>query len=391
MAALVLVAGGLVAWRATASAGHRPGTATAGSGRASLVITAAGCPQTWQVPRSGTTTFEIANDSKQVTDIGLLGSNQSTLYAEIPALAPGVARPVTVSLEPGRYMWRCIPTSGALSYSNPGLVRGGRIADPSQGYTPVLPDDLASATYTYRKSITAGLNLLAAATDRLQAAVDAGNLAAAKRLWLAAHLDYARLGAAYDTFGPFNGEIDGRADGLAGGVSSPQFTGFLRLEYALWHDQPLATVKAVTHQLDGFVHGLVKAFPHQLMPATDVPLRAHEILENTLQFELTADTDEGSHTNLATAWANAQGTETVLAALTPLLSTRNPSLLAEAKKGVAGLAALLVTYRRPDGWWTPVQALTTTAREKLDSTIDGLLQVLDQIPPNLEAFDPGAD
>ncbi|GAA3156073.1 hypothetical protein GCM10017687_87630 [Streptomyces echinatus] len=41
-------------------------------------------------------------------------------------------------------------------------------------------------------------------------------------------------------------------------------------------------------------------------------LRAHEILENTVQFELTGRTDYGSGSNLATARANLDGTRAVL-------------------------------------------------------------------------------
>lgn len=50
-----------------------------------------------------------------------------------------------------------------------------------------------------------------------------------------------------------------------------------------------------------------KAFPTQDFDPGDLPLRAHEILENALQFELTGDTDEGSGTNLATVDSNLAG------------------------------------------------------------------------------------
>ena len=47
-----------------------------------------------------------------------------------------------------------------------------------------------------------------------------GRLAAAKRDWLTAHLQYETLGAAYDAFGNFDDEIDGRADAV--GVEQPE-------------------------------------------------------------------------------------------------------------------------------------------------------------------------
>ena len=54
---------------------------------------------------------------------------------------------------------------------------------------------------TYRHDVSAGLAILSTATDRLRVLADTGQLAQAKSAWLTAHLDYERLGAAYDTFG----------------------------------------------------------------------------------------------------------------------------------------------------------------------------------------------
>ena len=154
---------------------------------------------------------------------------------------------------------------------------------------------------------------------------------------MAAHLDYARLGAAYDTFGDFGDEIDGRPNGLPGGVADPNFQGFLRLEYGLWHGQPLPVLVSVVDRLDTAVHGLVQQFPLMQTPANDVSLRTHEILENTLQFELTGEEDEGSHTTLATALANVQGTQLALTAIAPLLQQHDPQLLAAVTAGLQGL------------------------------------------------------
>ncbi len=91
------------------------------------------------------------------------------------------------------------------------------------------------------------------------------------------------------------------------------------------------------------MRGLARAFPHMQTPANDLALRTHEILENTLQFELTGDADEGSHTTLATALANVQGTQLALGAIANLLRQRNPQLLGQVSAGLAALPAMLQT------------------------------------------------
>jgi high-affinity iron transporter len=72
--------------------------------------------------------------------------------------------------------------------------------------------------------VAAGLKRLTGQTGMLAGDVQRGNLAAARRDWLPAHLTYATLGAAYASFGKFDDKIDGRADAL--GVHNPKWTGF---------------------------------------------------------------------------------------------------------------------------------------------------------------------
>jgi high-affinity iron transporter len=196
-------------------------------------------------------------------------------------------------------------------------------------------------------------------------------------------MQYERLGAAYGTFGDFDSAINERADGLPGGVHDPQFQGFRRLELDLWATTGAGERVAVVDRLDRSVHDLVVEFPRLQTDPNDVALRTHEILENALQFELTADTDEGSHTNLATVRANVDGTEYALSAITPLLRSRDPALLARATTGLQRLAALLDTQHVGD-LWTPVQSLSRAERERIDGAVSGLLEQLSPIPDVLE-------
>jgi high-affinity iron transporter len=243
-------------------------------------------------------------------------------------------------------------------------------------YIPVDYSQLQLVTDTYRAGIVTGLSQLAADTDKLTAAVTSGQLAEAKALWLPAHLDYERLGAAYGTFGDYDDAINGLPSPLPGGVDDPRFAGFHRLEYGLWQGLPQATLAPVASALDASVHALQNAFPHLETDPNDVALRTHEILENALQFELSGESDMGSHTSLATTLANVQGTQATLSAISPLLARENPQLLARARSGLSGLATLAGSYRDTSGSWTPLQSLTQGQREQLDATVSGLLEQL---------------
>ena len=301
-------------------------------------MTATECAPGWAAPRSGLTVFTIKNTSKDtIYGIDLVGANQVLVYGDIEMLAPGTEDQMDALLPPGHYSFQCESFSGATLESRVEQVNGPPVAG-AHPYVPVTSDQIQLATLNYRTSLANWMGRLVVATDALKA-VRFRQPGQARQLWLPAHLDYARLGAAYDTFGNFNDEINGRPLGLVGGVNNPDFQGFLRLEYGLWHGQPDHELAPVANALDRAVHGLLKQFPQMLMPANDLSLRTHEILENTLQFELTGETDEGSHTNLATAWANVQGTQLALAAIAPLLQQGEPGLLASLRQGLDNMSA----------------------------------------------------
>jgi high-affinity iron transporter len=341
------------------------------------------CGGVWTPPHSGQRVITVTNAGSSVVDVTLTGASNSLIYGEVEAEAPGTTRPMTAVIPPGRYRLACIYSENATVYSADVTVTGPTV-DDAHPYARVTYNEMAPVVDQYRADVAAGLAVLATDTDHLQSLADAGQLQATKAAWLVAHLDYARLGAAYDTFGNFADEIDGRPNGLPLGVDDPGWSGFLRLEYALWQNQPAATVARVANQLDTFVHQLVSAFPQQTTPPNDLSLRTHEILENTLQFEFTGEDDQGSHTGLATAMANVQGTEMTLGVIAPLIRQRDPGLLVAAQTDLQRLAGLVGSYQQPDGTWEPVQSLTQAQREQLDATIGQYLETVSPVPDLLQ-------
>jgi iron uptake system EfeUOB component EfeO/EfeM len=223
--------------------------------------------------------------------------------------------------------------------------------------------------------VSSGLGSLLQQTDTLARDVRANDLYSARQAWLAAHLTYERLGAAYGTFGSFDSEIDGRADGLPGGVNSPRFTGFYRMEYGLWHGQSAAELAGPVSRLDQDVRALHMAFPRLQFVLSDLGLRTHEILENAVQFQLTGHDDYGSGTTLATTAANIVGTRELLIVLHPLLMTRYGDLPA-VTMWLDRLERLVNAARSLDSRWTPVNELGTSQREKIDAAAGQSREVL---------------
>jgi iron uptake system EfeUOB component EfeO/EfeM len=250
------------------------------------------------------------------------------------------------------------------------------VAGHAAGTPAVLPityNQLIPLAKTYAGQEETAIKVMASETATLAAAVRSGSLTTARRDWLTAHLQYESLGDAYDAFGNFDTEIDGRADPV--GVTSPQWTGFFRLEYGLWHGQSLASLAPVASTLNRYVDQLVTWWPTQEVPLADLGRRAHEVIENALEFQLTGHDDYGSGTTLASTLAAITASRVLLGLLHPLLAPRYPELPA-VYSALSLLQSLLEKERLANGWWVPVSALPSATRQAIDAACGQVLQEL---------------
>ncbi|WP_329371198.1 FTR1 family protein [Streptomyces sp. NBC_00669] len=370
------------------------------AGAQTVAVSESDCGKGFTAPGTGRRTFQMHNTGGRTSEVYLVDPATNAVYGEIEGLAPGTTRDLVATVGAGTYAWRCVPTGGKAVTSASVRVSG---SGTSRAVLPLAESDLRPPLAAYKAYVAAGLTTLVRQTDTLTADVRGGRLAAARADWLTAHRTYASLGAAYGTFADFDGQIDGRPDGLSGGIGDPRFTGFHRIEYGLWHGESAAGLMPYVQRLGSDVRELRTAFPGQDFDPSDLPLRCHEILENTLQFELTGATDQGSGTNLATADADLAGTKELLRVLRPLISARDPRLPATVDADVARLQALLDAAHQGasgksasgksgsgnSGGWTPVESLDPTARARINGATGQLLEDLAPIPDLLEVRKSG--
>ncbi|MFE7312250.1 iron uptake transporter permease EfeU [Streptomyces sp. NPDC057555] len=350
------------------------------AGAPTIAVSEKECGKGFTAPKPGRQTFQMQNTGDKTSEVYLVDPASNAVYGEIEGLAPGTTRDLVATIAGGSYAWRCVPTGGKAVTS--AAVRGSG-GGGAKAVVPVSEEDLAGPLRAYRKYVDAGLAKLADQTQQLSDDLAGDDLDAARTDWLTAHRTYSSLGAAYGTFEDFDKRINGRADGLPDGPKDKDFHGFHRIEYGLWHGASADELTGPAKQLHSDVLGLRKAFPTQDFDPGDLPLRSHEILENTLQFELTGDTDQGSGTNLATADANLTGTRELLDVLRPLITKRDPQLLTTIESDIARLQTLLDGAHH-DGAWTPVEKLDATTRQKVNGVTGQLLEHLAPVPDLLE-------
>jgi iron uptake system component EfeO len=347
-----------------------------------ITVSSTGCGGTWSVPGPGRHTLEIVNEDPNGAAISHIDPANGAVYAELEALGGGTTDPLTIDFGSGKYALLC-----NFSDYNPAQGKTVTVPGHAAGTPAILPitaNDLIPLAKKYGAEEEAAIKLLEPETAALAAAVRGGDLTTARRDWLTAHLQFEALGDAYDAFGDYDDEIDGRADAL--GVSSPQWTGFYRLEYGLWHGQSLKSLTPIADKLNSDVVSLAGWWPTQEVPLLDLGRRAHEVIENALEFQLTGHDDYGSGTTLANTVSAITGSRVLLNLLQPLLKPRYAGLSA-VYSGLTQLRALLEKERLPNGWWVPESALPTATRQAIDAACGQVLQELAPIASLTEPRD----
>ncbi|MFF9243465.1 imelysin family protein [Streptomyces sp. NPDC014776] len=370
----LLAVGALVTAGALAAQGvSASGDAHPRAGTGSPVEAAPGrCGAGWAHPHPGPQRLTVRNGGNLPVEVRLQDAASGAVLAEVEELAPGTSRPMPVRLGPGTYRLLCLP-SGGDAMSGPAVPVSGP-GERGPAVRPVTEHDLIPVALAYQRWVTGRLTPLQADADALRDALSRGERGAARRAWQTAHLSYERLGAAYGAFGELNDALDGTADGLPHGTADRDFTGFHRIEYGLWHGESLTRLRTEADRLTSTLARLRAQWARTEVDPADIGLRAHEIVEDTIELQLSGRTDYGSGTTLATARADLDGTAEVLGLLRPLLTSRLPH--PERIDRALDTARRRLDAQRHDGTWTPLRRLGRTDRERIDAAFGDLVEEL---------------
>jgi high-affinity iron transporter len=359
-----------------------------------MTVTKTGCAPEWTSGTTGTHTFTVANNSGLAGEINL-DNAAGAVVGEIETIGPGTSAALTATLGSGTYTFKCLMGSQAATASQPVQVTGAAAGTQAPvAVQPVTVQDLTPANDRYQAYAAAQLADLAAQVATIQSDLRRDDIAKAKQDWLAAQLDWERVGASYDSFGDLGLAVDGLPDGYPGGVNDKDFTGLHRLEYGLWHGQSAAELEQVTAALAKNVAALRKNLTTDDLAGdpTNLPIRAHEILEDALRDHLSGIDDQGSGAAFAQTYADVQVTRAILGYLAPLIDARQPGLAGTLTAELDTLDQALLATRAPraprapraNGAWTSLGAASPSARAHVDAAIGAELESAASVPDLLE-------
>jgi high-affinity iron transporter len=383
-----LVAGVLIVVPALAAGVAIAAMPTAASNAADAVtVSKTECAPEFTSAQSGSQTFTVANNSGMAGEINL-DNAAGAVVGEIETLGPGTTAPLSADLGNGTYTFVCLMGSQSATSSQQVQVTAKTAAGVAApvAVKPVTVAELTPPNKLYQAYAAAQLKDLAGEVATIKTDLGKKDIAQAKTDWLAAQLDWERVGASYDSFGDLGLAVDGLPSGFVKGVNDPGFTGLHRLEYGLWHGQSAAELLSVTTVLAKNVATVQKDLTSDDLAGdpTQLPLRVHEIIEDALRDHLSGIDDEGGNAAYAQTWADTQVDRAVLGYESALINDRDPGLVATAQSELAALDTALLATKTSGGQWQSLTAVSLGQRQHVDAAIGALLETLAVVPDLLE-------
>lgn len=244
---------------------------------------------------------------------------------------------------------------------------------------PVPAGTMDEALASYRAYVGTKLQSLGSQVLDIKASIGNGDTEAARGRWLAAQMTWQEVGAAYGSFGDLGAAINTLPSGLPQGPADPGFTGLHRVEYGLYHGQGPAELVPVLTELQTNISALESKLPELTVAPSDMPLRCHEILEDSLRDNLSGNNDQGSGMSLALTAADVTGTRVVLTLLSALIDRQKPGYSAVIAAELDTLAAALDATKTGDRW-PDYRTAPLSVRQPVNGAIGRVLETLAYVP-----------
>lgn len=340
---------------------------------------------------AGPVTFTVSNASAPgITEVELLKDQR--IIGEKENLAPGLD-PVTftVTLDGGSYQLYC-PGAG-IEYQT--LTVTGHAPASATGTVATI---LGQGTKDYAAYIVNQIGQLNDAVKALDAAVQSGNVEAAKAAYAKARPFYERGESSVEGFvlpGFVVGDNAGNLDYLIDmRESTPVDTkvgwkGFHAIERDLWQGGPItADTKALSSELVGNVGKLNATVASLQYRPEDLANGAADLIEEVQNNKITGEEEAFSHIDLVDFAGNVEGAQQAYASLRPGLDKIDSNLVRQIDQQFKDVLTTLDRYRDPTalgGYRTYTPALQASDATKLTAVIQPLHQSLSLVAQKVVA------
>ncbi len=241
------------------------------------------------------------------------------------------------------------------------------------------PKRLAAAMSKVKSYAAAQTADLVSATAQLQKAVDAGDLAAAKRAYAAGRPYYERIEPLVVLFPELDGKIDAREDDFPKKAADPKWTGFHPIERDLYKTRRItgATKKLAarlardSRRLNTLMDGAV------IKPAVVIPGTA-ELIDEIEESKITGEEERYSKLDLPAFVANLDGAKAFYLTLSPLVKSKDPELDKQIRSAFSNAYAEVNDLKK-GGRFVSYDQLSDAQQKAVKQDIEALAEPLARV------------
>ncbi|WNI32235.1 iron uptake system protein EfeO [Streptomyces sp. ITFR-6] len=341
-----------------------------GDGAVQVVAKDDSCEVSKQKLPAGHVELAVQNKGSKVTEVYVLFPDDR-IVAERENIGPGTKATITAEIKAGSYEIACKPGMKGHGIRQKLEISGGSAAKRSP--------EMDKAVAAYRTYVQDQADATLPKAELFTDAVAAGDIEAAKKVYAESRLGWERTEPVAESFGDIDPKVDVRADGLEDGQ---KWTGWHRLEKALWQDKKLGTEeKALAPALQKDLLDWQKRVGTAEITPTSMANGAKELLDEVATGKVTGEEERYSHTDLIDFKANVEGAEKSYELLKPIASKNDAALSATLDKRFAELNKLLDTYRKDKTSYefTSYEKVGKADRKELSDAVNALAEPLSRL------------
>lgn len=265
----------------------------------SFTLTSQGCSPDHATVPSGPVTISVSNGGTRFVTELELQNEKEIILGERENILPGLSGSFSLDLQPGKYILNC-PS---------GNVGRGQLLVTGKPYRVHTTSEVAlkTAVLQYRTYVEGQITQLLDGTRRFVAAIEQGELDKAKQLYGAVRRHYEAIEPVADSFAGLDSEIDARIDSPTVNGNLSKWTGFHRIERALWGQSTLRGTRGYATKLLENVETLNEKVPALPLAATQLINGSVALLNEITNVKITGEEDRYSHTDLSDFQGNLTG------------------------------------------------------------------------------------
>ncbi|EKU49068.1 iron uptake system protein EfeO [Staphylococcus massiliensis] len=244
---------------------------------------------------------------------------------------------------------------------------------------PKVNKDMMAITSQYKTFTIKEMDAFLKGTTEFTNAVKQGDTEKAKALYPKVRMHFERSEPVAEVFGDLDPKIDARLADLKEENKADSWSGYHKIEKALFKDKNLDGMDKVADQLLQDTKEL-RAKVETVDVTPKLMLQGSiDLLNEVSTTKITGEEEIYSHTDLYDFKANIEGAEKIYQLFKPLLDKKDKTLSSSIAKEFDNVNQLLKKYETEDGGYVSYTTLTKEETKLLGEAVNGLGEPLSKM------------